>query len=635
MSRLAWSGPEPTGQGRPRSPYAHFAMDLAGSSSTGPLYGEAAGCLRARNGKVEARPVFDGTADAFDADLFAAPILLPRRFVNPQLWDPGFEPLELAPRRDDPPDWLGGAPVLVGIVDDAIAFANARFRLHPRRGRMRTRVDYLWLQGAPFDRRGDPTLPFGREVRREVIDAALSEHALGGGRIDEDALYRDPGIGAIDMGAPEYTNAALGATHGTAVLDCAAGFDPDDPDAARAPLAVVCLPPQVTTDTLGTLSELHIAAAVQRILDHARRRRVELGAGLPVVINISLALTGGPKDGTDRLDDFLKQAADAYLAATGAEARFVLPTGNHRQSATYARIPDKAMADRLNQSELDQSELNKSEGRTLAWRLPPDDATPSFLEIWSTKRGERPKGPTLMARITPAGGTVGFPAANKFGEYFELKHDDRHVGRLYVDWVPVDPDNEPGPGRERLTFAVMPTVGYGQTILPGDWRIELEVTDPGACPLDLFVQRDDSVQGFRRRGRQSVLHDPGYAVWDATGRIMLDDGAGAALVRRAGSISSYATGSTAVVATSGYAGAIPDEVWFAGMPLAGRGAGIVPEAVERSRVRHGIRAAASASGGRWTCSGTSFAAGRRTRRELEKLGGPACPAHHAGRANAL
>ena len=105
---------------------------------------------------------------------------------------------------------------------------------------------------------------------------------------------------------------------------------------------------------------------------------------LPVVLNLSLGLTAGPRDGTGLLERFLD--ALATHASTGlGPVHAVLPTsGNHRTARLRA--------------------TTASPGQDRGWQLPPDDATQTPLEIWGPVRPSRPDWPMRIG-LTPPGGT--------------------------------------------------------------------------------------------------------------------------------------------------------------------------------------------------------------------------------------
>lgn len=600
--RLAWGPPVARATGAPESPYAHFAdyLDsLEKRRGRARVYRPKCGRMYLRKAAGRLGLEVTGELAGEIAELYGAatPIRLPKDVLGPRLGGLGHAAARV--ERAGFPDWAerardAGRLVFIGIVDDAIGFCNEMFRTTTGGG-MRSRVDYLWLQGAPH--RGGAA-PFGREIDRGEIDAALRAHRRGE-EVDEGAVYR--GLGALDMARRFPQNGHLAHTHGTAVLAAAAGFDArSDPDCARRdrfPIAAVCLPAEVTGDTSGMFAEFYFIAAIQRILGHVDARAAQCGlppgASFPVIVNLSLALTGGPKDGTSLLDYYLADLQERRGAA--APVKFVFPAGNHRLARTHARM--------------------EAEGpREIRWRLPPDDPTPSFLEIWGPRRDARPDAPSFAVSLQAPGGdpAAALPGA-PHGASAALVGGGETLGIAYCDWVDES-------RRERVTIAMAPTgpSAAGATAPPGDWRVGIAPLQDMRWPVQLFIQRDDSIVTYRRRGRQSSFVDDAYAFFEANGGVKLTDEGSASLIRREGSISSFATGPAQVVAGAAMAGR-PS-------PYSALGFGesrpkIVYVPVDRSAVRPGRLAAGSWSGGCWPVSGASMAAALQTRRLAEEISG--------------
>ena len=496
-------------------------------------------------------------------------------------------------RKDEPPQWTDLRPqgtVIVGIIDDGIAFANERFRL----ANGETRFDYLWLQGAASP--GPSDLPFGREFERKDINQLLTDHRLPGGAVDEEGLYRDAGL--IDMAAPEYQSAAQFVSHGTAVLDTAAGYCPEDPAAEHVTIIGIGLPIPIIQDTSGSFLDRFVMLGIDRILLRVEEleRANEIKTPCPVIINISFALTAGPKDGNMPIDRYMRRCRRRPGLA------FTLPAGNDRQSRVRARL---------------------EEGRRLTWRTLPDDRTSSFLEIWMEPRDMEPRGegeppgPRVTCKLTPPGMAEPLPLTAAFGEYVNFGADHRPIARAYYEWHR-DP-HRPNRGRERIVVALPPTVAdypdqdYGP---PGDWRIELEGLK-GRDQADLFIQRDDTLFGGAARGRQSYFVDGIYADHEDNGRpFELDDGSG--LVTRLGTITSFALSDQAVVvgATDGTGRLMP----YSGVGQESRRIREPDEheVADDSRVHEGILAAGTFSGSTVVISGTSMAAPKACRRRVEE-----------------
>ncbi|WP_282603308.1 hypothetical protein [Paracoccus sp. PARArs4] len=463
-----------------------------------------------------------------DLQAMTAALFAPGLVVLPDAVNPAPQPIPLQhPNHpmmaaDDLPDPKTGC--IIGVIDDAIPFAHERLR----RGAARSRVAALWAMDVAHDPQGPGLdLPAGIELRGARISGWLRD--LERGRIaTEDGIYRAAGI--LDMNRQTTHSAAFAAGHGAAVSLLAAGFAQDDPRGADLPLIGVNLPPRILADTTGTLAPGVMIAAVLFVLTRARRlcRQIEAVRGLPansvrlpVVLNISLGLTAGPRDGSSLVERFL-DAVSGFDAPDLGPVRIVLPSGNHRMGRLRADLPP---------------------GRFLGWQLPPDDRTVTPLEIWGPPLSALPASPmqvTLQGPGLPPT-TTGFTAP---GQVARLRDPSgAELARAYYTPTP-----RVGSGwRECVTLILNPTCPER----PGDpwltaglWSVAVA---PGAQPGDyaLSLQRDEVLRGFPREARQSRLHDPAYRDLAPDGFPIPYDPAGSpSAVQRADTINAYATGTT-------------------------------------------------------------------------------------------
>ena len=195
--------------------------------------------------------------------------------------------------------------MVVGVIDEGFAFAHERFR---EPDQPKTRIEAFWDQGEGWSapnpaggRRGQlnvlTTVPYGTQLLRSEIDSLL-KNTSAAGRVDEDRVY----------GAAGYRGAERRASHGTHVLDLAAGYGPGDaaPDAGPPRIVCVALPRRTTGDTSGLSLGVYVLDALRYILDRADR----LVPGASVVVNLSYGNIAGPHDGTSMLE----QAMDELIA---------------------------------------------------------------------------------------------------------------------------------------------------------------------------------------------------------------------------------------------------------------------------------------------------------------------------------
>lgn len=584
--------------------------------------------------------------------------------------EPGFAYLGDEALPEDP-----ARAAIIGIIDDSIPFAHELLTVEAPDGRRHTRVASIWMQGARsltpaapsrwpldpvpaslraalgLDRAPPPVgadLLLGRELRGGQIDALLAR--LGTPVLpDEGALYR--AAGAIDLGRPSPPGWARTGSHGAAVAALAAGFPPGEAAARRFPVIAVSLPPEVTRDTRGSLGPFFIVLAYLHILHRAERlcRLIEARRGLPdgslqlpVVINLSYGITAGPKDGQSLLERF----QDALSAPTGwpglGPVRCVLPAGNHRLGRLHAQL---------------QAGGGEGQTDTLRWVLPPDDPSPNAIELWGPPEDAgRGPGARLEVAIRPPGApdfvTAPFPGDG----WVALEADGREIARLRRARHAT-----PVRARDVVTVMLHPTAArqLGDPVaVPGEWQ--LRVSGPSWGPIEVTVQRDETVAGFRFGARQSSLTDTAYLAAELGGLPILDDPAPPlSPIRRRGTLNAYATGLLNVRVGGAIAGAdasrlaaadplpgfsavaaggIPDAP-YSGMDEQGFGGSLVAAAAvpglappldsrwrsasERSHVREGLIVPGVLSGSRQILGGTSLAAPQVTRfLACQLAGGP-------------
>lgn len=519
-------------------------------------------------------------------------------------------------------------PVVMGIIDDGIAFAHERFRKHAG-GAIDTRVEHWWLQDGPFAPPYFPflpapsqTVPFGCELDRSQINSLM---AGGVSAIDEEVVYRQARL--LDFSklvvSPQvdHQSVAWHVAHGTHVMDLACGFDPDEQVDDR-PIVCVQLPTRVTADEFPGDLYFYAQEAINYIVARAQEIAVARGfATLPVVINLSYGLLADPHDGTGFLEAFIDDKIQE-CKNNGFDLRVVLPSGNSYLSRTHAQV----------------SFTSVGQTQKLWWRVLPDGRAPSFLEIWLP-----PPAPTTTSRLTltiisPTGASWTIketlpPFIVNFGSppfYGRVTH---HV------WPPSN--------RTRFIVMLQPTAqpdpnGPIPLLAPaGTWEIEMEhtggLTSAVKDLVHAWVRRDDQVYGFPLRGRQSFLDDPRYRRFDHAGRDEEYDNA-VSLVRRESTTNSIASGTLAIV-MGGYLGKerVPAKYSAAGartgmpalpppplppppFPTAPRW----PDAMtvsEDSRVHAGVLAAGSRSGSVIAMGGTSVAAPQIARRVADDLAG--------------
>ena len=233
--------------------------------------------------------------------------------------------------------------VVIGLIDDFVAYAHPRFR-DAEGG---SRVRHVWSQ--------DATRPacVAAESWRPCADFPY------GYELDTQSCAHG-GVALRDT----YPSVLRRRTHGTHVADLAAGGNAMPDEEALPDIVAVHLPRRGVADTSGSALKMQVLDALHYIVERA-------GPDASVVVNLSYGTMAGPHDG----QTILEQAIDELVALRRGRLWVVVPAGNSREARCHAVI-----------------KLNKSKKTArLRWKLLPDDATPSWLEIW-LPAGRRSRG---------------------------------------------------------------------------------------------------------------------------------------------------------------------------------------------------------------------------------------------------
>lgn len=506
---------------------------------------------------------------------------------------PGAAPADPPATSPAPSD--GTPDVVIGIIDDGLPLAHARFRSAPTA----TRIRHALIQSSVAPNGSSQNL----WLTQVDIDALLGQAQDAAGRIDEDRFYHLAGLTRRVYGGPRTYGRR--ASHGAHVMDLAAGFDPGDPGGARRPIVAVQLPVETTLDTSGGHLLPHVQRGIDFILDRAREMVPEGAPPPPVVINFSYGIAAGPHDGTHTLEAGLDRAVQQY--APGRLA-IVLPSGNGHLARRHARAffnstqpPGGTPSyDRRRQFHAGSHPVD------LPLRVQPDDATSSYLEIWVPDAATRANS-RVSVSVTPPGTAA--PTGT-------LPEDPDTALIWTVDGDPVarlDYAVDPESGRGRFLLAMLPTFRHAPptALAPaGVWAIRID--GPGLSPQQevlAWIQRDDTPFGYRVRGRQAYFDSPDYDRFDPTGRPETEDQADCP-VKRAGSLNGLASGAAPVV-VGGYrlSDGRPARYCAGGpVPAATRDGPDIAAVSEHSTALTGLLGAGTHSGRRVRLSGTSVAA---------------------------
>jgi hypothetical protein len=508
-----------------------------------------------------------------------------------------------------------GSPVVMGIIDEGIAFANQRFRNGPED----SRVEYAWIQDGQA--RGE--VLYGLELTKADIDESLGK-CVSGGQVDEDLFYSMTGV--VDFGQTAHKATARRAGHGTHVMDLACGYDEGSLLTSREgttkegrvqrPIVCVKLPTVTVAETSGIGLEYYVLDGVDYILrraqDIARRLRCN---ELPVVINFSSGILAGPRDGTQPIE---RAIDDRIFRRTAiAPTDVVLPAGNSRLSRLHARISLSPKGEKGCMQELQ-------------FRVLPDDRTCSYLEIWLPTLPRPSSKDWMEITLEPPGGerslVLGAGAGKRAMQW--APHGDV-LCKVYYEFI------APPTNRGRYVIALLPTdlPDCEHQLAPfGTWTIAFKNLMNRRIDVEASIQWDDRPLGYPQNGRQSYFVDDCYQRFEEiSGEEEETDNNSA--IKRDGSMNAIATGSRAITA-GGYVRKQNRVVKYsAGGPISLTGstakkvAGLErsgPDGLARSDesyVHQGMLAAGTRSGSVVVMNGTSVAApqiARQIAKEREK-----------------
>lgn len=469
----------------------------------------------------------------------------------------------------------GGPRVVIGVIDQGIAFANARFR-----NKDGTRIAYVWQQEF---RAGFSPTSLGSEITAAQIDAAMQ--AAGD---DEDAVYRT--LGGLRFDVDGYKPLARQRTHGTHVLDGAAGAKVDD-DVRNFPIIAVDMPEHAVGDPAGSTLVPHALLGLIYILLRANSLRSP-NETLPVVVNLSYGPHEGPHDGTSPFELFTDHLIDA-MKSTATPLQIVLAAGNARQARVHAELP-----------------LAPGATRTLHWRVQPCGRTPSEMQLWW------PAGRSVRVTLRPP--TSDTDSVSVFATQNRHEHDEGG----WVDFGAYRGTSWTGE-LDGALLCIAPTeldprVAGGHAVAPaGVWTVDLKNEDSVPVRAQAWIRRGDTPPGRRAKGRQSYFEEHDYPRHDATGAPVHYDVGNPSAVRRLGTVSGIATGCRTTVVGSfvrgnehpaPYSSAGPHDNAHREDPSPSLLAG-----GDDSIVRRGVLAAGTRSGSAARVSGTSAAAPHVTR----------------------
>jgi hypothetical protein len=324
-----------------------------------------------------------------------------------------------------------GTGVIVGLVDFGCDFAHENFRNEDGT----TRVIAIWDQTG----QATPTSPFnfGRLHSREEIDQALQADdpytALGYG---PDANEED-------------------GTHGTHVMDIAAGNGRGTGVPGFAPTAEILFVEPATTDIAwsGPQAVGSAFGDSAQLLEAIRFIFDQVGT-TPCAVNVSLGTNGGPHDGSS----LVEQGIDAILREAENRA-VVIAASNSFSDGIHAAGP-----------------IAQGGTADMHWVIPENDVTGNEIEVWYSGSDE-----IELELMTPDGTSLGTIPVGQSGR---VTGDNDEV-LIFVSNRANDPNNHDN------------VIGvFLERDLPsGTWVLRLHgKTVTGEGGFHAWIERDDADQ---------------------------------------------------------------------------------------------------------------------------------------------
>ena len=571
--------------------------------------------------------------------------------------------------------------VIMGIIDDGLAFANARFLKPGPNGQYQTRMASFWNQDASCGNtrveagpKDTYTLPFGHDWTEAEINAGLFSYP--------DGPYPDP---LAAYRAAQMSHAvAKAVAHGTHVMDLATGYDCNDTTAndlgevpadlaLRRPIVAVQLAKFATETSSGAFMMPFVTHAMEYILDRAVRLQPKKGDRVPVVLNFSYGIYASAMNGRAAMEEWIDDAVNAMWNDHGIPVWVVLPAGNSHMDRTHGEQPVTA---------------TRPEHPTppLTVRHQPENKASTVVEFWWPERTtslkayglERVKGAKggltakqrrqvieyqsglpspLRLELRPPQGRdwITLPSAPvNLYHGVPLMNGDRILAMVYhEELLTLGPDTKDRDDRSvsvqyKVTLILNPTAfqqpintaEFAQidtTVPSGNWDVRLWNEDADTAEtVEIRCQRNDTPFGFRPFGRQASLEDAKYRAVSPDGRADQTDTPGAWVLKR-GTTNAISTGTSTVrVASFRVANldrrAVPSNDSIAASVFSSAGdadnphGGIdIAAASEVSAALPGVFGAGTHSGSKFRLSGTSASAPQIARWIAQELARPGIP----------
>lgn len=363
--------------------------------------------------------------------------------------------------------------VIVGVVDDGIAFLNDNFCHQPSDNMPTTRFISYWDQNSAPRKGGygqNASAGYGQFFDRQAIDEMLHSPVAAAHVYRKECLYR------LDRSQ----------SHGTAVLNIAANSSNKTNNYAPSLLAVQLQSPRSGDDNSGGWLDGALLDALRFMLDQvdcywANLHETNKALALPqLVVNVSFSTQRGAHDGSSAITRAIDELITRRIVDGRHTLAVVFSAGNDLQSRLHVETP----------------EFPPRDTQEYLWQLPPDDDTPSFVELWA--KGQQPN---FSVTLIPPGET-NKPCVQINGQGMQ-SHARDAKGEVFASAI-ASAEDSTDHCSALLTLAPTNRREFGGAKANfGIWTIRVCNTSEQAISVNGWIQSDRSRLQESSRGRQS------------------------------------------------------------------------------------------------------------------------------------
>ncbi|MFN3132446.1 hypothetical protein [Roseibium sp.] len=522
---------------------------------------------------------------------------------------------------------------IVGVIDDAVNFTNERFKAE-----WGTRTEFAWIQDAKAlcprssDKGGDThsagcsdRVFFGREFYQTEIDQIIAECSD-----DPDELLK-----AFELDPVNNVDRPVGylhGSHGTHIADLATGYGMQEYKHHNIRMQTVQLPALAYFDNSGMAMSYFILEGVkfilwrslflQMMMNIEQTLKGEPLTKLPVVLNVSYGLSGGPhsgghylENGIDNLIKIFNSVEEPWLRLGPIDV--VVPAGNDFLSRRFAT------------ARIGEAKLN------VTMRVPARDRTSNFLEFWL------PSTDGVHIEIKPPAGLEPLTKSEplELNAPWILCDGDDVIARVTLD-QPFEEEPDHSVNLARVLLAIAPTDTVNTESIgraprtpaqPGKWEVTVTGLVSSKDVIEAYIHSEDPNNGFPRRDPPCYFdmedyerYVDGYRDWQLRDKTLGSNGTPISAVRRFGTLNGFGNGRFATV-VGAYRIKTLEESLYSGAArrLAQSYYGRTPSLMapaDLSRLNRGILASGTRSGSSFTQTGTSISTPFITRALAEAAG---------------